>query len=87
MLTNKQFNKWIKNLRSGKYKQITGSLKRKGSYCALGLLYCKNTWAFSPLPTVSYTERCELIKRNDKLKQSFTEIADYLEENKERYVL
>ena len=32
-------NKWIKALRSGKYKQGTGSLKTKeGKYCCLGVL-------------------------------------------------
>lgn len=31
-------NKWVKALRSGKYKQGTDHLKRNGKYCCLGVL-------------------------------------------------
>ncbi len=30
--------KWIKALKSGKYKQTTGELKNKNGYCCLGVL-------------------------------------------------
>jgi hypothetical protein len=30
--------KWLKALRSGKYKQGTGALRSDGSYCCLGVL-------------------------------------------------
>lgn len=31
-------DKWVKALRSGKYKQTTGRLNRIGNYCCLGVL-------------------------------------------------
>lgn len=30
--------KWIKALRSGRYKQATSSLRQEGAYCCLGVL-------------------------------------------------
>jgi len=30
--------KWVLELRSGKYKQIQGALKKDGGYCCLGVL-------------------------------------------------
>lgn len=40
MLTEEQFNQWLAELRSGKYKQISGSLKGPNDhcFCALGVL-------------------------------------------------
>lgn len=38
---------WIKALRSGKYKQAKGKLRRANSYCCLGVLcnlYDSNAW-------------------------------------------
>jgi hypothetical protein len=37
ILNRKQFDKWIKALRSGKYKQTTGTLQNKEGYCCLGV--------------------------------------------------
>jgi hypothetical protein len=34
--------KWVKALKSGKYKQTKGQLKNRDSYCCLGV-YCKIT--------------------------------------------
>ena len=34
------FNKWIKALRSGKYKQTVGSLQDENGFCCLGIA-CK----------------------------------------------
>lgn len=34
---NKNAKKWVKALRSGKYKQTTGRLAREGAYCCLGV--------------------------------------------------
>lgn len=36
-IDEKQFKKWIKALRSGKYKQATQKLQDVGGYCCLGL--------------------------------------------------
>jgi hypothetical protein len=39
-LNREQFNKWIKALNSGRYKQTTGQLQDEHGYCCLGVA-CK----------------------------------------------
>lgn len=34
---NANAKKWVAALKSGKYKQTTGALKKKGGYCCLGV--------------------------------------------------
>ena len=38
MITQKQKDDWLAALRSGEYKQCTGSLKKDDGYCCLGVL-------------------------------------------------
>jgi hypothetical protein len=69
---------WINELRSGRYKQTDGALRRKGSYCCLGVL-CDmskaSKWEATPLgwehkyggmaglPPASVREWAELSRR------------------------
>lgn len=39
-INREQFNKWVKALRSGRYKQAKGSLQHEDGYCCLGVA-CK----------------------------------------------
>lgn len=39
-INREQFKKWLRALRSGKYKQTTGTLQDKDGYCCLGVA-CK----------------------------------------------
>lgn len=39
-INREQFNKWIKALRSGRYKQTKGTLQDRNGYCCLGVA-CK----------------------------------------------
>lgn len=83
--------KWVKALRSGEYKQGTGTfLDDKNRYCCLGVL-CAITNA-QPVPFSStgwmhlnkYLDYCDeqapLYRMNDD-GASFAEIADYIEEH------
>jgi len=49
-LNREQFRKWIKALKSGRYKQTTGTLNDKDGYCCLGvackILIPKNKWKY-----------------------------------------
>lgn len=36
-INKKEFNKWIKALRSGKYKQAKGQFQKEDGYCCLGV--------------------------------------------------
>lgn len=82
--------KWVKALRSGKYRQTRGSLKFEGAYCCLGVLnsVCRlrvpmsyPTLGDSVLGKIGLTSEQEssLITLNDRRKKSFTYIAEYLE--------
>ena len=109
--------KWIKALRSGKYRQTRGKLKsRNGAFCCLGVLCdiqgAKAVWqndldggnyvfggdkiSMPPKPYWAEVPRDQLdnlARRNDGYswagnppsenfhKHSFSEIADYIEEN------
>lgn len=87
--------KWINALRSNRYKQTTGALKERSSYCCLGVLL-KTTRKMTdkelnedqkgriPCPIrcdLGITRRQEkrLIQLNDKEYKSFQEIANYIE--------
>ncbi len=86
---------WIAALRSGKYKQARGKLKKDGGYCCLGV-YCE----IAGLPIDSFQEYIievpvcnyepieqvigkeftdRCIDLNDSLRCSFDDIADYVE--------
>jgi len=85
--------KWIKALRSGRYKQGRGRLKtEKGSYCCLGVLnkVCKlgayenfGSLDLDQLKKVGITpdEQSELIMFNVADRMPFELIAGYIQEN------
>ncbi len=52
-ITKKRIQKWVKALRSGKYKQGRGALQSKKGYCCLGVL-CKIT-----IPEKDLSLNCE----------------------------
>lgn len=86
--------KWVKALRSGRYKQGRGRLLRRmarGDYhCCLGVL-CAVTrrdpqgWSLSPTLRKKFGLRSEqtaaLERMNDDDGKTFREIADYIEAN------
>jgi hypothetical protein len=81
--------KWVKALRSGKYKKARGGLKVEGGYCCLGVLNkvcglgdsghrpCLSI-PVSEKIGLGVNEQCHLIEMNDG-KRSFNYIANYLE--------
>ena len=74
--------KWIEALRSGRYRQCIGRMSRldaKGcSYCALGVLRVIGGRREEVLLRPDL--RDYIINLNDRLKLSFEEIADSLED-------
>lgn len=99
MLTEEQFTNWIEALRSGNYKQGTGKLRDKNNcYCCLGVLadtidpegWAGNTWndlgGSVPNIFIGMKRQYILTTMNDSLENSFEEIANYLEKNKEGFV-
>jgi len=99
---NKQLkSKWVKALRSGKYRQGFGTLKKRHDinhrtvYCCLGVLRelmpapyqkleSKNGGTLSKgqltVADISYKVQNRLVNMNDGFHNSFTEIADYIEQ-------
>lgn len=81
--------KWVEALRSGKYKQGRSRLKHAGRHCCLGVL-CEVAGVkassddgnlplgFQPIPV---PVEGVLINMNDDTRNSFAEIADYIEAN------
>ena len=88
--------KWISALRSGRYTQGQKRLKTKeGHYCCLGVL-CKvlekpeyiqlgtrgdNYCDLRAASGLTHTQTDLLTRLNDTLRESFTQIADYIEAN------
>jgi hypothetical protein len=92
---------FLRALREGEYSQITGSLHREGSFCALGVLFkllgatpSGESMTFSKKPEAHKVclnnldeilwdsfgaVRSQIINMNDRMKLSFSEIADRLE--------
>lgn len=95
-MNRKLRDKWIRALRSGKYKQVTGWLKRPKSndYCCLGVL-CnvagetrgiesyRSLTSFNKLKKfkLSEGEEEELVNMNDTTGNDFNSIADWIEAN------
>jgi len=89
--------KWVKALRSGKYKQVREHLYRDGGYCCIGVfLACNYGKRQQEVYRVGYTAaesiiggaNCDnLVEMNDGRgkfignAQSFEQIADYIEAN------
>ena len=82
-------NRWIENLRSGKYHQTTGQLsdyKKDNHYCCLGVLYYKSQEIFNAdldiensIGVISAYDT--LVHMNDYENKSFDQIADWIEIN------
>ena len=82
--------KWIKALRSGKYKQARSALVSDRGYCCLGVLsrvlypdVKKRFLAYPPCQLISKAKQKALANRNDGFnfpKHDFKQIADYIEE-------
>ena len=102
---NKQLkSKWVKALRSGKYRQGLGTLKQRNDtshrpeYCCLGVLRELMPVEYQGLSStanggggtlrksqlrladISYKVQNKLVNMNDGFHNSFTEIADYIEQ-------
>jgi hypothetical protein len=84
--------KWVAALRSGEYKQGFCLLHSRGRYCCLGVAAVLNGWdlkgeGYKFLPAiVNYGEEFDLhgsklVTMNDTYENTFSEIADYIEEN------
>lgn len=89
--------KWLKALRSGKYKQTRGALRRKstGGMCCIGVLghvqgvnaNVMDGLCSSTLPNQKYwaglvfSDFRQLANLNDSYRWSFKKIADWVEEN------
>lgn len=86
MITEQQKKKWIKALRSGKYKQGKAVLHNEfySTYCCLGVLekVCKikriGMCYLSPEKLPRNIQET-LVQMNDANEKSFEEIADYIE--------
>lgn len=84
--------KWVKALRSGKYKQGMQALYQEGSYCCLGVLSCIATGkrgragAYSAKGGYDLADKVLGDAKSQRLQTmndggcTFTEIADYIEE-------
>lgn len=78
--------KWVKALRSGRYKQIQNTLVTNGGYCCLGVLARvmdpKGKRLDMGYPDNDVLDRHTaktLATMNDEGGKSFPEIADYIE--------
>lgn len=89
ILSKKTCQRWIKTLRSGKFKQGTGRLRSGNQHgtrhCCLGVLTEISDYPAAPGglevrtgPTLPYKKMCTLINYNDGGK-SFDKIADHIE--------
>lgn len=85
MMDKKLKAKWVKALRSGKYKQCTSELydSEAREYCCLGVLCVvaklePDANAYTKLDRLvgSYSP---FVRMNDDLGKSFSEIADHIE--------
>ena len=82
--------KWLKALRSGKYRQSREFLRGKYGYCCIGVLECVmgnkvgiGTQSTRLVPNTGLTQRAleKLVGLNDKAKYSFKEIANWISKN------
>ena len=88
-------DKWLRDMRSGEYKQCFGHYYKDGCYCALGLLlkdffdiktyYSQKTY-FHSIPeflnrVFDWPNSRDIRLMNDNEHATFNEIADYVEKN------
>lgn len=91
MITKQQKQDWIKNLRSGKFKQgrefLRVKLTEEYSYCCLGVLMETLNFPFLnqsiwiPSDALDHSTQETLMDLNDRHRLSFDQIADWIEEN------
>ena len=88
MMTQAQKDLWLKNLRSGEYKQTTGRLKCLDGYCCLGVFAYTvlnerdaNYGGYPSRSMLSADQESHLITMNDFNNNSFSQIANWIEEN------
>lgn len=80
-------DKWLTELRSGKYRQIRNTFRRHSyfrgtGYCATGLLIKIMEEDDAPWGTGMHSlELLKIVRMNDKERLSFPAIADYIEAN------
>ncbi len=87
----KQFKKlWVAALRSGKYQQITGQLRKENGFCCLGVA-CDvfnpslwdqdyySEWASAPFLPEHMNDTLSTL--NDIDRRDFPAIANYIEKN------
>lgn len=91
-IEDEEMQKWLKALRSGKYKQTFYTaktekfnwwkFKKENYYCAVGLGCKIAKMNFNKIPTVLFSK---IITLNDNYKKTFSELADYIENNYNEY--
>jgi hypothetical protein len=88
-MNHKIKRRWVAALRGGTYKQCTGTLcNDEGEHCVLGVLAVIQNLEISEYDH-PYPDLCRLTgvtnetfwTLNDARRMSFTEIADWIEEN------
>lgn len=83
-------DKWIKALRSGRYKQIQGRLHDNGAYCCLGVLCRVQKIPLAKFDGLSIPDEKHqaglsakfintLVRMNDNKLKSFEQIANHIE--------
>jgi len=80
---------WLKALRSGKYRQITGSVNGGGGYCCIGVggkiagaeRYEWTTMVAAEAIGLTKAQMEKLVVMNDQDMKSFGQIADWIEAN------
>lgn len=90
-MDSKLKDKWIKALRSGKFRQARGRLtKGKNHHCCIGVAAVVanpkiklgvSTGDAAALVGINSSEQQVLVDMNDHERRSFKTIADYIEKN------
>lgn len=96
-LSSELAEKWCAALRSGAYDQGTGCLRPTDeTYCCLGVLFCliegypprvDGPGWLSGLEGLDERDQADLVAMNDGANQSFSQIADYIEQNNGKVAL
>lgn len=86
--------KWVEALRSGKYEQGHGALRKDDKFCCLGVLcdvvdpngwsedcYWRGEYALPPSHVLGNLTASDLVYLNDEKNLSFEQIADYIEKH------
>jgi hypothetical protein len=90
MLTAEMLDDWTAALRSGEYEQTSKFLKKDGKHCCLGVacevwdLDIKNGYFELHRSGLDEDLMNAFITMNDNRQLSFSQIANYIEYNKEK---